>query len=110
LRIEPNVETGEIGPFAAGEYGPRNLPRERLNIAVSAVAAAEAAFKQTLAYAKDRQAFGQPIGSFQRNRFTLAEIATQLEIARVFIDRCVQLLPWPSSLAKEVAAASAMSP
>jgi alkylation response protein AidB-like acyl-CoA dehydrogenase len=68
-----------------------NLPQERLNIAVSAVAAAEAAYETTLRYSKSRTAFGQPIGQFQHSRFTLAEIATEVQIARVFVDRCVQL-------------------
>ena len=59
-----------------------NLPQERLSIAVAAVAQAEVAFEQTLAYVKEREAFGQPIGSFQHNRFTLAELRTELDIAR----------------------------
>jgi alkylation response protein AidB-like acyl-CoA dehydrogenase len=80
---------GEEG--AAFGYLMANLPQERLNIAVSAVAAAEAAYEMTLQYCKDRTAFGQPIGSFQHSRFTLAEIATELEVARVFTDRCVAL-------------------
>ena len=68
------------------------LPRERLGIAVSAVAQAEVAFQLGLAYAKDRQAFGQPIGSFQHNRFQLAEMRTEIDIARVFVDRQVEAL------------------
>ena len=72
-------------------YLMANLPQERLNIAVSAVAAAEAAYEMTLQYSKDRSAFGQPIGTFQHNRFTLAEMATELQIARAFVDRCVLL-------------------
>ena len=66
-----------------------NLPQERLSIATTAAAGAEAAFAQTLQYCKDRTAFGRPIGSFQANRFTLAEIATQLEVMRAFVDRAV---------------------
>jgi alkylation response protein AidB-like acyl-CoA dehydrogenase len=68
----------------------RNLPQERLNIAMAAVAAARAAFEWTLAYCKERQAFGKPIGSFQNSRFTLAEMATEIEIGQTFIDRCVR--------------------
>jgi alkylation response protein AidB-like acyl-CoA dehydrogenase len=68
-----------------------NLPQERLNIAVSAVAAAEAAFDMTLEYSKSRTAFGQPIGRFQHSKFTLAEIATEVQVARVFTDRCIEL-------------------
>jgi alkylation response protein AidB-like acyl-CoA dehydrogenase len=76
----------------AGEgfrYLVSNLAQERLSIAASAVAAAEAALAWTLDYVRERSAFGQPIGSFQNSRFTLAEIRTEVEIARTFIDRCV---------------------
>ncbi len=65
------------------------LPQERLAIAVAAVAASEAALEMTIQYCRERKAFGQPIGSFQNSRFTLAEMKTEIEIARVFIDRCI---------------------
>ena len=68
------------------------LPRERLSIAVTAVAQAEVAFQQTLAYVKEREAFGQPIGSFQHNRFTLAELRTELDIAQLYVDTQVEAL------------------
>jgi alkylation response protein AidB-like acyl-CoA dehydrogenase len=67
----------------------RNLPAERLSIALAAQAAAEKVFELTLAYCKERQAFGRPVGSFQHNRFVLAEMATELELGRTFVDRCV---------------------
>jgi alkylation response protein AidB-like acyl-CoA dehydrogenase len=70
-------------------YLMENLPQERLSIAVGATAACERVFEQTLQYAKDRQAFGRPIGSFQHNRFVLAEMSTEIDIARVFVDRCI---------------------
>jgi alkylation response protein AidB-like acyl-CoA dehydrogenase len=66
-----------------------NLPRERLSIAVSAVAASERMLALTLAYARDRQAFGRPIGTFQHNRFVLAELDTEVTIARTFVNHCV---------------------
>ena len=66
-----------------------NLPRERLGIAVAAVAAAEAILEQTLDYARNRQAFGRPIGAFQHNRFLLAELDTEVTIARTFLNHCV---------------------
>ena len=66
-----------------------NLPQERLNIAISAVAGTQYAFDLTLEYVKERQAFGQPIGSFQNTRFKMAEISTELELAWAFIDKCV---------------------
>jgi len=64
-----------------------NLPQERLSIAVGAVAAAEAALALTIEYAKERTAFGRPIGRFQHNRFVLAELKTEVDIGRVFVDR-----------------------
>jgi alkylation response protein AidB-like acyl-CoA dehydrogenase len=66
-----------------------NLPRERLSIAVGAVAAAENVLAMTVDYARTREAFGQSIGSFQHNRFLLAELATEVTIARTFLNHCV---------------------
>jgi long-chain-acyl-CoA dehydrogenase len=67
-----------------------NLPAERLSIAIAAVAGARATFNDTLQYVKDRKAFGQPIGTFQHNRFVMAEMDTELEIAEQYIDRCLR--------------------
>jgi alkylation response protein AidB-like acyl-CoA dehydrogenase len=69
-----------------------NLPQERLSIAASAVAAAETMLDWTLDYVRERKAFGQPIGSFQSSRFTLAELRGEVDIARAYIDRCVRAL------------------
>jgi alkylation response protein AidB-like acyl-CoA dehydrogenase len=66
-----------------------NLPRERLSIAVAAVAAAEMILATTLVYARERQAFGRPIGTFQHNRFLLAELDTEVTIARTFLNHCL---------------------
>jgi len=73
-------------------YLVSNLPQERLSIAASAVAAAEASLGWTLDYVRERQAFGQPIGSFQSSRFVLAEIRTETELARTYVDRCTEAL------------------
>jgi len=67
-----------------------NLPQERLSIAMAAAAACEKLLELSLDYAKERQAFGRPIGKFQHNRFVIAEMATEAHIARVFIDDCVR--------------------
>jgi alkylation response protein AidB-like acyl-CoA dehydrogenase len=69
-----------------------NLPRERLSIAVGAVASARTAFEQTLAYVRERKAFGQPIGAYQNSRFVLAEIATELDFAQHYLDDAVRAL------------------
>lgn len=70
-------------------YMMHMLPQERLGVAAGAIAMSEAALQWTLQYCKERTAFGQPIGKFQNSRFKLAEMATELQIARVFIDRCI---------------------
>jgi acyl-CoA dehydrogenase len=66
-----------------------NLPSERLSIAVSSIAGARRSFTETLDYVRSRTAFGQPVGSFQANRFTLAEMATELDIAQVYVDDAI---------------------
>lgn len=71
-------------------YMMGNLAQERLSMAVVAVASAEYAVDTAVAYASERTAFGKPIGSFQANRFTLAELSTKVSIARVYIDRCIE--------------------
>jgi long-chain-acyl-CoA dehydrogenase len=73
-------------------YLMEKLPQERLSIAVVAAVACELVLATTLDYVKSRTAFGRPIGSFQNSRFVLAETATEAQIARVFVDRCVQEL------------------
>jgi acyl-CoA dehydrogenase len=68
----------------------RDLPYERLIIAVIAVASMEGALQQTVAYTKERRAFGKAVAEFQNTRFRLAELATQVRIARVFVDDCIR--------------------
>lgn len=80
-----------IGEEGEGfRYLMRNLAQERLMIAIQAVAAAEGALELTLSYVKDRTAFGKAIGEFQHNTFVLAELATDVAVARVFIDRAIE--------------------
>jgi long-chain-acyl-CoA dehydrogenase len=87
VRVPVANRLGEEGQ--GFRYLVTNLPQERLSIAITGVAAARVAFEQTLAYAKERRAFGQPIGAFQNSRFRLAEMATEVEVAQAFVDRCV---------------------
>ncbi|CAN5174146.1 long-chain specific acyl-CoA dehydrogenase [soil metagenome] len=70
-------------------YLMQNLPQERVSIAAIAVAAMEHVMELCLTYAKEREAFGKPIGKFQHNRFMLAEMATEVYIARLFVNDCV---------------------
>ena len=70
-------------------YLMQNLPQERISIGVQAVAAVEYVLELCLAYAKEREAFGKPIGKFQHNRFVLAEMATEAYVARTFINECI---------------------
>jgi acyl-CoA dehydrogenase len=73
-------------------YLMQELPWERMQIAIGAAAKCEAALAWTVAYVNDRKAFGKPVASFQNTRFKLAEIATEVQVMRVFVDRCMQLL------------------
>jgi alkylation response protein AidB-like acyl-CoA dehydrogenase len=86
-------------------YLVTNLPQERLSIAATGVAAARTTFDHTLAYVTERTAFGQQIGSFQNTRFRMAEMATEIEIAQSFIDRCVLALNDGELTAEEAAMA-----
>jgi alkylation response protein AidB-like acyl-CoA dehydrogenase len=81
-----------LGEEGAGfGYLMVNLSQERLSIASAAATACEVVLDMTLSYAKERTAFGKPIGKFQHNRFVIAEMATEAHIARVFLDDCIRL-------------------
>jgi alkylation response protein AidB-like acyl-CoA dehydrogenase len=56
------------------------------------VAAAQSAIDQTVAYVKERKVFGQAVGAFQNTRYTLAELQTEVQVARVFVDKCCELV------------------
>jgi long-chain-acyl-CoA dehydrogenase len=83
----------------------KNLPQERLSIGMTGVAHARAMLGWTVEYARERTAFGQPIGSFQNSRFKLAEMETELTIAETFVDRCVLALNEGTLTAEEAAMA-----
>jgi alkylation response protein AidB-like acyl-CoA dehydrogenase len=95
-----------IGEEGRGFYHMMgNLPTERLAIAVSSLAAAERAFAVTLQYAGERTAFGRPIGSFQANRFALADARAKLNAARGYVDGCIMGLVEGHLTADDAAAA-----
>jgi acyl-CoA dehydrogenase len=73
-------------------YLMQELPWERMQIAIGAAAKCEAALGWTIAYVNERKAFGKPVASFQNTRFKLAEVATEVQVMRVFVDRCMELL------------------
>ena len=79
-----------IGPEGMGFIAMmQRLPQERVGAAVSNVAHAKAILEETIQYAKDRKAFGQPIGAFQHNKFKIAELVTAIEVAEAYVDDCV---------------------
>lgn len=86
------------GNLLGGEEGRgfhqlmHDLAYERMGIGVTALAAMEGAYAATLAYVRERHAFGQPIGDFQNTKFKLAEVATEIKVGRTFVDRCIEEL------------------
>ncbi len=89
VRLEADAVLGRIG----GGFGHLidELPRERLMLAVAAVAHAEGALERTIEYVTQRKAFGQSIASFQNTRFELAKIKTDIEVTRAFYEKCRRL-------------------
>jgi alkylation response protein AidB-like acyl-CoA dehydrogenase len=90
VRVPKENILGEVGKGFLGLVS--NLPQERMSIAISGVAGSRAALNWTINYVRERKAFGQSIGSQQNTRFVLAEIATEVDIAQAYIDRCVDAL------------------
>lgn len=72
-------------------YLMQELPQERLSVGLNAIASAESILKQTISYVKERKAFGREIASFQNTQFKLAEMSATLTMARVFVDKCLEL-------------------
>jgi alkylation response protein AidB-like acyl-CoA dehydrogenase len=84
-------------------YLMQELPWERMQIAIGAVAKSEAALEWTRTYVTERKAFGKPVAGFQNTRFKLAELVTEVQVARVFVDRCMEML-LSKTLTPEIAA------
>jgi acyl-CoA dehydrogenase len=83
----------------------RNLPQERMSIATTAVAVSEAALTITADYCRDRRAFGKPIGEHQAIRFALADMKVKIDVARAYLDRCIECLVRGELTAEEAAGA-----
>lgn len=73
-------------------YLMQELPWERMQIAIGAVASAQQAIDETMVYVRDRKAFGTPVSTFQNTRFKLAEMQAQVQMARIFVDHCIDTL------------------
>ncbi|MBV8166055.1 MAG: acyl-CoA dehydrogenase family protein, partial [Alphaproteobacteria bacterium] len=87
VRVPCTNLIGEEGQGFA--YLMKELPQERLLVGISAVTVMEAALEWTLTYTRERQAFGRAIADFQNSRFKLAEVKTEVTVARVFLDDCI---------------------
>ena len=70
----------------------QELAWERLQIAITAIAGAQAALDMTLEYTKQRKAFGKPVSAFQNTKFKLAEMKSEIAIGQVYVDRCIELM------------------
>ena len=104
VRVPAANVLGEVG--RGFEYLSFNLAQERLSIGLTGLASAEAALGWTVDYVKERIAFGQPIAAFQNTKFVLAEVATELEVTRPFIEQSImklndkELTPSTAAMAK----------
>jgi alkylation response protein AidB-like acyl-CoA dehydrogenase len=84
MRIPVGNRLGEEGKGFG--YLMSQLPQERLGIAISAIASAQRAFDEVLRFTKDRKAFGKTVFDFQNTRFTLADLATKLQVGWAHLD------------------------
>jgi len=90
VRVPRENVLGELGSGFLGLVS--NLPQERMSLAISSLASARAALNWTVDYVRQRKAFGNPLGSLQNTRFVLAEVATEVDVAQAYLDRCVLAL------------------
>jgi alkylation response protein AidB-like acyl-CoA dehydrogenase len=90
VRVPVDNLLGEEGEGFA--YLTQKLPQERCSIAIAGLAEAAAAFDETVRYVRDRKAFGTSVAAFQNTKFVLADIATEIDVAQAFVDRCVDRL------------------
>jgi acyl-CoA dehydrogenase len=87
VRVPASNLLGEEGQGFASLM--RELPQERLLVAITAAAAAEEAVRLAVEYVEGRQAFGKPISSLQNTRFRLAECKTEAAVGRAFVEQCI---------------------
>ncbi len=87
VRLPADAILGEPGTGFAAMMS--RLPQERIGIAVANIAHAKQILFETLDYVRNRKAFGESIGSFQHNKFLLAELVTKIEVAQAFVDAAV---------------------
>jgi alkylation response protein AidB-like acyl-CoA dehydrogenase len=90
VRVPASALLGELDRGFAVLMG--ELQRERLSLAIGAVAAAEGVLAETIEYVKERHAFGAPLAALQNTKFKLAEAATDIRVHRAFVDECKSLL------------------
>lgn len=90
VRIPVANRMGQEGE--AFRYLSSNLAQERLSIAITGVASAQAALNSTVEYVKERTAFGKSLGEFQNTKFVLAEVKTAIEVAQAYVDQSVMKL------------------
>jgi alkylation response protein AidB-like acyl-CoA dehydrogenase len=87
VRVPPENVIGRVGEGFRAMM--ERLPVERLSSACSNVAHAAHALELTLGYVRQRRAFGRPVGSFQANRFKLAELVTVVDVTQAYVDQCL---------------------
>jgi alkylation response protein AidB-like acyl-CoA dehydrogenase len=87
VRVPRENVIGEVGQGLHAMMA--RLPVERLSVACGNIAHAAHALDLTLEYVRERRAFGRPIGTFQANRFLLAELVTLVDVTRAYVDQCV---------------------
>lgn len=84
--------TNLLGKEGEGfNYLMQSLPQERLLVGILGIAVAETALEKTIQYTKERITFGKPVAAFQNTRFKLAELATEIQMGQIFVDKCIEL-------------------
>ncbi|MCW1100208.1 acyl-CoA dehydrogenase family protein [Streptomyces sp. RS2] len=88
IELDDSALLGEVGRGFV--YMMERLPQERISGAISNIAHVRPLLQETIQYARERKAFGRSIGSFQHNKFVLAELNTKVEVTQAFVDQCLK--------------------